>query len=78
METNNAGIWEQIPPRCQHFVEEYMTSERYLSDSEIIANFSSEFANTLKLEGGGRDAWVFDIDETLLSNMPYYAIHGFG
>uniref|UniRef100_A0A453BB05 Acid phosphatase n=1 Tax=Aegilops tauschii subsp. strangulata TaxID=200361 RepID=A0A453BB05_AEGTS len=23
-------------------------------------------------------AWVFDVDETLLSNLPYYAQHGYG
>ncbi|KAG2534756.1 hypothetical protein PVAP13_9NG081600 [Panicum virgatum] len=30
------------------------------------------------LGGDGRDAWIFDIDETLLSNLPYYADHGYG
>jgi hypothetical protein len=25
-----------------------------------------------------KEAWVFDIDETSLSNLPYYATHGFG
>ncbi|KAE8802877.1 Stem 28 kDa glycoprotein [Hordeum vulgare] len=24
------------------------------------------------------EVWVFDIDETTLSNLPYYAKHGFG
>ncbi|KHN40364.1 Acid phosphatase 1 [Glycine soja] len=30
------------------------------------------------LAGDGRDAWVFDVDETLLSNVPYYQGVGFG
>ncbi|KAK4280960.1 hypothetical protein QN277_012511 [Acacia crassicarpa] len=78
VETNNAGIWERIPARCERFVEDYMDGERYLSDSDVIAGFSSAFANNVKLGADGRDAWVFDIDETLLSNLPYYESHGFG
>ncbi|KAI9119140.1 hypothetical protein K1719_009815 [Acacia pycnantha] len=78
VETNNAGIWERIPARCERFVEDYMTGERYRSDSDVIASFSSAFANNVKLGADGRDAWVFDIDETLLSNLPYYESHGFG
>nr|ACJ85120.1 unknown [Medicago truncatula] len=35
------------------------------------------YARTLNLKDG-RDLWVFDIDETTLSNLPYYATHGFG
>lgn len=78
VETNNAGIWERIPERCTRFVEDYMTGGRYRSDLDVIANFSSTFANSVKLAGDGRDAWVFDVDETLLSNLPYYENHGFG
>ncbi|KAL2541917.1 HAD superfamily [Abeliophyllum distichum] len=26
----------------------------------------------------GKDVWIFDVDETLLSNLPYYAAHGYG
>ena len=78
VETNNAGIWKQIPSRCQKFVENYMTGDRYLSDSEVVENFSLSFSKNVSLAGDGKDVWVFDIDETLLSNMPYYAAHGFG
>uniref|UniRef100_N1QV38 Acid phosphatase 1 n=1 Tax=Aegilops tauschii TaxID=37682 RepID=N1QV38_AEGTA len=28
--------------------------------------------------GGAMPAWVFDVDETLLSNAPYYAVSGWG
>lgn len=28
--------------------------------------------------GGARPAWVFDVDETLLTNAPYYAVNGWG
>ncbi|MED6211345.1 hypothetical protein PIB30_072831 [Stylosanthes scabra] len=78
VETNNVGKWKQIPARCAVFVQAYMTGERYLSDSEVIGKLSSEFARSVRLVGDERDAWVFDIDETLLSNLPYYEDTGFG
>ena len=52
-----------------------MTGDRYISDSEVVADDSLEYAKTVELTG--KDAWVFDIDETLLSNLPYYADKGF-
>lgn len=55
-----------------------MTGDRYLSDSEVVADDSLAYAKTVNMSGDGKDAWVFDIDETLLSNVPYYAAHGFG
>lgn len=76
METNDAGEWRTVPKRCVDYVKEYMTGERYRSDSEMVADKSLEYVKTVKLTG--KDAWVFDIDETLLSNVPYYADHGFG
>ncbi|XP_042497162.1 acid phosphatase 1-like [Macadamia integrifolia] len=78
VETNDAGFWDTIPERCEGFVKDYMTGDRYLSDSEAVAEKALSFASTVKLAGDGKDAWVFDIDETLLSNLPYYALYGFG
>ncbi|XP_030448644.2 acid phosphatase 1-like [Syzygium oleosum] len=78
VETNNAGSWTQIPSRCEQFVPAYMTGERYASDSAVVAKYSSEFAKSVEIAGDGSDAWVFDVDETLLSNLPYYEAHGFG
>ncbi|XP_041006280.1 acid phosphatase 1-like [Juglans microcarpa x Juglans regia] len=78
VETNDAGYWSTIPARCLQFVEDYMTSERYLYDSEFVARDSLAFAKTVEMAGDGRDSWIFDIDETLLSNLPYYEAHGFG
>lgn len=78
METNNVGAWNQIPANCIDSVAEYMVGERYKRDCEVVGKFSSEFAKRVALAGDGRDAWVFDIDETLLSNVPYYKAVGFG
>lgn len=78
METNNVGEWKQIPARCVEFVAEYMIGEKYEMDCEVVGKFSDEFAKGVTVGGDGRDAWVFDIDETLLSNVPYYQDVGFG
>lgn len=78
VETNDASAWTLLPERCKDFVRDYMTGVRYRSDSDAVANASLAFADTLEIAGDGKDAWVFDIDETLLSNIPYYDKHGFG
>lgn len=75
VETNDAGSWSTIPEKCIDYVKDYMTGDRYISDSEVVADDSLEYAKTVELTG--KDAWVFDIDETLLSNLPYYADKGF-
>ncbi|KAL8093997.1 acid phosphatase 1-like [Apium graveolens] len=76
VETNDAGTWSTIPKKCVDFVKDYTTGERYMSDLEVVADDSIEFLKRVELSG--KDAWVFDIDETLLSNVPYYALNGFG
>lgn len=78
MEVNNVGAWNRIPASCVDSVEEYMVGERYERDCDVAGKYSSEFAKSVTLSGDGRDAWVFDIDETLLSNVPYYQSVGFG
>ncbi|KAK4432951.1 Acid phosphatase 1 [Sesamum alatum] len=78
VETNDAGLWTRIPGRCVDFVKDYITGERYLAESEAVADNALAHAKVVGVSGNGKDAWVFDIDETLLSNVPYYAAHGFG
>ncbi|KAM2419943.1 hypothetical protein EV1_026185 [Malus domestica] len=78
IETNDAGTWSNIPSRCIRFVQDYMTGDRYRSDLASVANYSLSFAKGVTIGGDGKDAWVFDIDETLLSNLAYYQAHGFG
>ncbi|EXC28686.1 Acid phosphatase 1 [Morus notabilis] len=78
VETNDAGFWPTIPKRCENYVENYVTGDRYRSDSEFVAGDSLAFVRSLQMNDDGKDAWIFDIDETLLSNLPYYEAHGFG
>lgn len=77
IETNDAGEWYSIPSGCLDFVKDYITGDRYLSDSTAVAQYSLEFAKTVEIAADGMDSWVFDVDETLLSNLAYYEAHGF-
>ncbi|KAG0512670.1 hypothetical protein BDA96_10G033700 [Sorghum bicolor] len=78
-EANNLAPWKAVPPECVPHVRDYVTGAAYRSDLELVARESAAYARAaLPLGDDGRDAWVFDVDETLLSNLPYYADHGYG
>ncbi|KAL2327103.1 hypothetical protein Fmac_020530 [Flemingia macrophylla] len=77
-EANNLGEWKAVPEECAEYVKAYMTGKGYLADLDIVSKEAAEFARTLQPAADGKDAWIFDIDETLLSNLPYYAAHGYG
>ncbi|RDY03098.1 Acid phosphatase 1, partial [Mucuna pruriens] len=77
-EANNLGAWKTVPEECAEYVREYMTGKGYVVDLEMVSKEAGEFAKSVELAGDGKDAWIFDIDETLLSNLPYYAAHGYG
>uniref|UniRef100_A0A0E0L7J7 Acid phosphatase n=1 Tax=Oryza punctata TaxID=4537 RepID=A0A0E0L7J7_ORYPU len=77
-EANNLAPWKSLPEECAGYVREYLTGVAYRSDLEVVAREASAYARTARVGDDGRDAWVFDVDETLLSNLPYYADHGYG
>ncbi|TVU07867.1 hypothetical protein EJB05_41241 [Eragrostis curvula] len=76
VETGNAGPWTAVPTRCLASVLAYMEGDRYASDSAVVAADSLAFASQAlaAAKGAAKPAWVFDIDETLLCNEPYYAV----
>ncbi|GKE08157.1 acid phosphatase 1-like protein, partial [Tanacetum coccineum] len=78
VEANNLSPWKTIPEVCVDYVKEYMLGPSYEIDLEMVSNEAAEFAKSVALKEDGMDAWVFDVDETLLSNLPYYAKHGYG
>lgn len=78
VEANNLGPWKTIPHECGEYVKDYMLGRSYKVDLETVSNEAGIYAMSLELKGDGMDAWVFDIDETLISNLPYYSDHGFG
>ena len=78
VETNNIINWETVPQACESYVGHYMLGHQYRQDSRVVVYEAIAYAESLKLGGDGKDVWVFDIDETTLSNLPYYAENGFG
>ncbi|XP_030972174.1 acid phosphatase 1-like [Quercus lobata] len=78
VETRNIIGWTTVPKECEGYVGHYMLGYQYREDSKVVTNQAIVYAQSLKLKGDGKDLWVFDIDETTLSNLPYYAEHGFG
>uniref|UniRef100_A0ACD6ABA1 Uncharacterized protein n=1 Tax=Avena sativa TaxID=4498 RepID=A0ACD6ABA1_AVESA len=78
VEAHNVRGWKTVPANCEGYVGHYMLGSHYRRDSEVVVDQALAYAETLRLAGNGKEVWVFDIDETTLSNLPYYANHGFG
>ncbi|XP_065871746.1 acid phosphatase 1 [Euphorbia lathyris] len=78
VEANNLNPWKMIPRECAEYVREYIMGRGYQFDLERVSNEAGVYAKSVELGEDGKDVWVFDIDETLLSNLPYYAGHGYG
>ena len=82
VEANNARGWRTVPAQCVGYVKGYMTRGQYLRDLAGVMEQASGYADQIAAGAGadpdGLDAWVFDIDDTCLSNLPYYEIKQFG
>ncbi|EOA18508.1 hypothetical protein CARUB_v10007060mg [Capsella rubella] len=78
VETDNAGKWEVVPRQCVRYIKNYIDGGQFDKDYDVLASYAIAYAKTIDLAGYGKDAWVFDIDETLLSNLAYYKAHGYG
>ncbi|CAL4910013.1 unnamed protein product [Urochloa decumbens] len=78
VETNNIRGWYSIPAECRGYVSDYMFSDQFRQDCAVAAREAAAYAEGLELAGDGREVWVFDIDDTVLTNLPYYADTGFG
>ncbi|KAK9266694.1 hypothetical protein L1049_020443 [Liquidambar formosana] len=78
VEANNLSPWKTIPQECAEYVKDYITSRAYAIDLNRVSKEAGLYARSIELGGDGKDVWVFDVDETLLSHVPYYAEHGYG
>jgi hypothetical protein len=78
VETYNKRDWTTVPASCEGYVGHYMLGGHYRRDSRVVVDEAIAYAEALRLGGNGKEVWVLDIDETSLSNLPYYATHGFG
>lgn len=78
VELNNIRNFNVVPGECVQYIGEYMTSTQYRVDLERAVEQSLLYLNSLDLAGDGMDAWIFDVDDTLLSSVPYFKEHRFG
>nr|KYP54124.1 Stem 28 kDa glycoprotein [Cajanus cajan] len=76
VEAHNLINWQTVPLKCQEYIASYLLDGQYRSDSKTVCREAYFYAKKLNLTN--RDIFIFDVDETLLSNLPYFANHGFG
>lgn len=80
VETNTLRSWTVVPPEFVESVKSYMigSGSQYVRDLQMVTKESMAYVNSLTLSGDGKDAWVFDVDETLLSSLPFFASRQYG
>ncbi|XP_037483487.1 acid phosphatase 1-like [Triticum dicoccoides] len=78
VEANNAKFWRAVPAPCVGYVWAYMSWGQYGRDVGSAADQIAAYASQAPAAGDGLDAWVLDIDDTCLSNLPYYQAKQFG
>ncbi|KAA8550715.1 hypothetical protein F0562_002399 [Nyssa sinensis] len=79
VELHNIRDFEVVPQECIEYIGKYMTSTQYKADSErALEETALYLSSCCTLKGDGKDAWIFDIDDTLLSTVPYFKKHQYG
>ncbi|KAG7532824.1 Acid phosphatase class B-like [Arabidopsis thaliana x Arabidopsis arenosa] len=79
VELNNIRDFLVVPQECVWFVQKYMTSSQYEDDVERAVDEAILYLGKTcceKKKCDGMDAWIFDIDDTLLSTIPYHKSNG--
>lgn len=74
VETNNTVGWDIVPGECAEYVANYMLGPQYPEDCFAVTSTALAYAKNLTLAGDGKDIWVFDLDETALSELDYYSL----
>nr|GEZ00834.1 60S ribosomal protein L23 [Tanacetum cinerariifolium] len=80
---DNAGVIVnpkgEMKGECASYIGKYMAGSQFKIDSEATIDECTLYLNTLcDLKNDGKDAWIFDIDDTLLSLVSYYKKHNYG
>ncbi|XP_024032224.1 vegetative storage protein 2 [Morus notabilis] len=79
VELHNIRDFDVVPEECVGYTRKYMNPTQYKVDSERTILESTVYLSTsCGLKNDGKDAWIFDIDDTLLSTVPFYKKNGFG
>ncbi|CAI8606639.1 unnamed protein product [Vicia faba] len=75
---NNVRPWKTVPPRCYKHVQNYILGGQYELDMNIIVDEIIFYAKSQILVPSNKDAWILDVDDTCISNIPYYKDKRFG
>lgn len=80
VEANNMRGWRTIPLQCLRHVQGYMVGGQYFRDISLIIDQIYAYLDMVTVTpfDDDLDAWVFDIDDTCLSNLFYYRAKRFG
>ncbi|XP_020276415.1 acid phosphatase 1-like isoform X1 [Asparagus officinalis] len=79
VELHNVRDFDEVPAECVDIISKYLSSSQFKADVQRVADESTLFlTEAFALGGDGKDAWIFDVDDTLLSNVPYYKKINFG
>ena len=78
VETNNAGHWKKVPSRCHDAIETYINGPQYVLDSKVAARHANSYAKSIKVTADKKDAWIFDVYGTLISNVQHYTVSRYG
>ncbi|KAJ1409476.1 Vegetative storage protein/acid phosphatase [Sesbania bispinosa] len=79
VELHNIRDFEVVPEECTEYIGKYVKSSQYKVDSERTTEECLVYLSTsCNLKKDGKDAWVFDIDDTLLSTIPFYKNNLYG
>ncbi|KEH42677.1 plant acid phosphatase [Medicago truncatula] len=73
VELHNIRDFQVVPEECTEYITKYVKSTQYKVDSERTTEECLVYLSTsCNLKKDGKDAWIFDIDDTLLSTIPFY------
>ncbi|XP_061355395.1 acid phosphatase 1-like [Gastrolobium bilobum] len=79
VELHNIRDFEVVPEECIEYIGKYVKSTQYKVDSQRATEECLVYLSTsCNLKKDGRDAWIFDIDDTLLSTVPYFKNNLYG
>lgn len=73
VEANNLRDWDTIPSYCKSYIKTYLEKKQYGLDVEAMVAAAVDYADTRSLDASPKDIWVFDVEETLISNQKYLA-----
>jgi acid phosphatase len=77
-QVNNLQGWLEVPEECEGMVAHYMNHGQYDVDADGVVTAMADYLSDVVPQGDGMDVVIFDIDETALSNLPYYQQHRYG